>query len=206
MYLETERSTYFRQIEEDAEKYAAVILELKDAIGSFQSKDMSELVRFRQHVERQLVCLTDETQVSFIWTSSAISRAPAKPKPLWSTRRRTACCTAGVSQVRGLPFQEAGGVEDGGRALLQAGRHRLEAPVLEAHRRPRIGAARQIGELLQQGPFTSCTGRMHAPCARHTPTAHAVRCAGAGGTDEDTAHGFDDVDVAACRSKTRWTW
>ncbi|KAL5669261.1 hypothetical protein ACJX0J_021482, partial [Zea mays] len=57
------RSTYFRQIEEDAEKYAAVILELKDAIGSFQSKDMSELVRFRQHVERQLVCLTDETQV-----------------------------------------------------------------------------------------------------------------------------------------------
>lgn len=57
------RSTYFRQIEEDAEKYAAVILELKDAIGSFQSKDMSELVRFRQHVEQQLVCLTDETQV-----------------------------------------------------------------------------------------------------------------------------------------------
>lgn len=183
-----------------------MILELKDAIGSFQSKDMAELVRFRQHVEQQLVCLTDETQVSFIWTSSAISRAPAKPKPLWSTRRRTACCTAGVSQVRGLPFQEAGGVEDGGRALLQAGRHRLEAPVLEAHRRPRIGAARQIGELLQQGPFASCTGRMHAPCARHTPTAHAVRCAGAGGTDEDTAHGFDDVDVAACRSKTRWTW
>jgi len=59
----TKRSAYFRQIEEDAEKHAAAILELKDAIGSFQSKDMDELVRFHQHVEQRLVSLTDETQV-----------------------------------------------------------------------------------------------------------------------------------------------
>jgi hypothetical protein len=58
------RSAYFRQIEEDAEKHAATILELKDAIGSFQSKDMGEVARFLEHVERQLVCLTDETQAS----------------------------------------------------------------------------------------------------------------------------------------------
>jgi hypothetical protein len=68
LYVEigTERSAYFRQIEEDAEKHAAAILEVKDAIGSFQSKDMAELVRFHQHVEQQLVSLTDETQVSFL--------------------------------------------------------------------------------------------------------------------------------------------
>jgi len=74
--IETERSAYFRQIEEDAKKHAAAILEVKDDIGSFQSKDMAELVRFHQHVEQQLVSLTDETQVSFPW-SSAISRASA---------------------------------------------------------------------------------------------------------------------------------
>jgi hypothetical protein len=51
--------------------------------------------------------------------------------------------------------------------------------------------------------LVECMLRARGTC---TPTAHAVRCAGAGGTDEDTAHGFDDVDVAACRSKTRWTW
>ncbi|GJM87177.1 hypothetical protein PR202_ga03105 [Eleusine coracana subsp. coracana] len=51
----TKRSAYFRQIEEDAEKHATTILELKDAIGSFQSKDMAELVKFHQHVEQQLV-------------------------------------------------------------------------------------------------------------------------------------------------------
>ncbi|CAO2047117.1 unnamed protein product [Urochloa humidicola] len=59
----TKRSAYFRQIEEDAENHAAMILELKDAIGSFQTKDMAELVKFLQHVEHQLVCLTDESQV-----------------------------------------------------------------------------------------------------------------------------------------------
>ena len=45
-------------------------------------------------------------------------------------------CVADVGQVRGLPFQEAGGAEDGGRALLQARRRHLEAQMLEAHRWP----------------------------------------------------------------------
>nr|CAB3448258.1 unnamed protein product [Digitaria exilis] len=43
----TKRSAYFRQIEEDAENHATTILELKDAIGSFESKDMAELVLAR---------------------------------------------------------------------------------------------------------------------------------------------------------------
>ncbi|KAL6912294.1 hypothetical protein ACP4OV_001099 [Aristida adscensionis] len=59
----TKRSAYFRQIEEDVETHAATILRLKDAIGSFQPKDMAELARFHRDVERQLACLTDETQV-----------------------------------------------------------------------------------------------------------------------------------------------
>lgn len=85
LHVETERSAYFRQIEEDAEKHAAAILELKDAIGSFQSKDMAELVRFHEHVEQRLVSLTDETQVSKVSSGAQPSavrklcRPPAKP-------------------------------------------------------------------------------------------------------------------------------
>lgn len=67
--LELKRSAYFRQIEEDAENHATAILELKDAIGSFQSKDMAEIVKFHQHVEHQLLCLTDETQVLLFLSS-----------------------------------------------------------------------------------------------------------------------------------------
>uniref|UniRef100_J3LI47 Uncharacterized protein n=1 Tax=Oryza brachyantha TaxID=4533 RepID=J3LI47_ORYBR len=59
----TRRSAYFRQIEEDVVNHATAILELKDAIGAFQSKDMGELARFHHHVEQQLASLTDETQV-----------------------------------------------------------------------------------------------------------------------------------------------
>ncbi|KAF0933482.1 hypothetical protein E2562_018575 [Oryza meyeriana var. granulata] len=59
----TKRSAYFRQIEEDVGTHTTAILELKDAIGAFQSKDMGELARFHHHVEQQLTCLTDETQV-----------------------------------------------------------------------------------------------------------------------------------------------
>ncbi|KAL5211761.1 hypothetical protein ABZP36_022608 [Zizania latifolia] len=59
----TKRSAYFRQIEEDVGNHAKAILELKDAIASFQSKDMDELAKFHQHVEQQLASLADETQV-----------------------------------------------------------------------------------------------------------------------------------------------
>ncbi|KAL6635316.1 hypothetical protein ACP70R_027987 [Stipagrostis hirtigluma subsp. patula] len=54
---------YFRQIGEDVETHAATIHELKEAIAAFQSMDMAELARFHHVVERQLVWLTDETQV-----------------------------------------------------------------------------------------------------------------------------------------------
>uniref|UniRef100_A0A0D9YZU8 Uncharacterized protein n=1 Tax=Oryza glumipatula TaxID=40148 RepID=A0A0D9YZU8_9ORYZ len=42
----TERSAYFRQIEEDVGTHPAAILELRDAVGAFQSMDMGELARF----------------------------------------------------------------------------------------------------------------------------------------------------------------
>ncbi|KAF3337082.1 formin-like protein 14 [Carex littledalei] len=59
----TKRSSYFQQIEEDVEKYAKPILQLKGEISSFQTKDMAELVKFHKHVEKCLECLTDESQV-----------------------------------------------------------------------------------------------------------------------------------------------
>ncbi|XP_038988200.1 uncharacterized protein LOC103709903 isoform X2 [Phoenix dactylifera] len=59
----TKRSAYFQQIEEDAQKYAATIMETKSAINSFRTKDMTELLKFHQHVEQHLGKLTDETQV-----------------------------------------------------------------------------------------------------------------------------------------------
>uniref|UniRef100_A0A0D9YZU7 Uncharacterized protein n=1 Tax=Oryza glumipatula TaxID=40148 RepID=A0A0D9YZU7_9ORYZ len=42
----TKRSAYFRQIEEDVGTHPAAILELRDAVGAFQSMDMGELARF----------------------------------------------------------------------------------------------------------------------------------------------------------------
>ncbi|ERN03348.1 uncharacterized protein At4g04980 [Amborella trichopoda] len=59
----TKRSAYFKQIEEDVEKHATSIIEMKSAIESFQGKDMGQLVKFHQYVELHLEDLTDETQV-----------------------------------------------------------------------------------------------------------------------------------------------
>ncbi|XP_010276729.1 PREDICTED: uncharacterized protein At4g04980-like [Nelumbo nucifera] len=59
----TRRSAYFQQIEEDAQKYATSIIEMKVAINSFQTKDMAELLKFHQYVELHMEDLTDETQV-----------------------------------------------------------------------------------------------------------------------------------------------
>lgn len=58
------RSAYFRQIEEDVEKHSMSIMEMKSAIESFKTKDMLELVNFRQDIEKRLECLADETQVT----------------------------------------------------------------------------------------------------------------------------------------------
>jgi len=129
--LGTGRSAYFRQIEEDAENHAAAILELKDAINSFECRDMAELVRFHQHVEKQLVCLTDETQACShrAQTQSQLFRPRRALLTCW---RLASCAGAGAGEVRGLPYQEAGIAEDDVRALLQAGRHRVEAQGLEA--------------------------------------------------------------------------
>ncbi|XWS18355.1 hypothetical protein CRYUN_Cryun32bG0036700 [Craigia yunnanensis] len=59
----TKRSAYFQQIEEDVEKYAKSITELKTVISTFNTKDMTELLKFHKHVESILENLTDETQV-----------------------------------------------------------------------------------------------------------------------------------------------
>lgn len=57
------RSSYFQQIEEDVQKYAKSIEELKTSIQKFQTKDMKELLEFHSKVESVLEKLTDETQV-----------------------------------------------------------------------------------------------------------------------------------------------
>ena len=58
------RSAYFQQIEEDVQKHAKSIMELKAAISSFQTKDMNEMLKFHKHVESCLEELTDESQVN----------------------------------------------------------------------------------------------------------------------------------------------
>ncbi|KAF8409313.1 hypothetical protein HHK36_005387 [Tetracentron sinense] len=59
----TKRSAYFQQIEEDVQKHATSIMEMKTAINSFQTKDMAELIKFHKYVELHLEDLIDETQV-----------------------------------------------------------------------------------------------------------------------------------------------
>ncbi|XP_073311870.1 uncharacterized protein [Primulina huaijiensis] len=59
----TKRSAYFQQIEEDVKNYEKTIKEVKSAINSFQTSDMTEFLKFHKHVESHLEKLTDETQV-----------------------------------------------------------------------------------------------------------------------------------------------
>nr|GMC83852.1 uncharacterized protein At4g04980 [Ipomoea batatas] len=59
----TKRSAYFQQIQEDVKNHATAIMELKTSITTFQTSDMSELIKFHKHVESHLEKLTDESQV-----------------------------------------------------------------------------------------------------------------------------------------------
>uniref|UniRef100_A0A7N2LQ36 Hydroxyproline-rich glycoprotein family protein n=2 Tax=Quercus lobata TaxID=97700 RepID=A0A7N2LQ36_QUELO len=59
----TKRSAYFQQIEEDVQKYAKSITELRSVISTFKTKDMAELIQFHKNVESILENLTDESQV-----------------------------------------------------------------------------------------------------------------------------------------------
>ncbi|XP_075523155.1 uncharacterized protein LOC142555903 isoform X2 [Primulina tabacum] len=59
----TKRSAYFQKIEEDVKIHAESIKEVKNAISSFQTSDMVELLKFYKYVESHLEKLTDETQV-----------------------------------------------------------------------------------------------------------------------------------------------
>ncbi|XP_060195740.1 uncharacterized protein At4g04980-like [Lycium barbarum] len=59
----TKRSAYHQQIEEDVRVHAKTIKEMKTAITSFQTSDMSELIKFHKTVESHLEKLTDESQV-----------------------------------------------------------------------------------------------------------------------------------------------
>lgn len=58
------RSAYFQQIEEDVQKYAKPITEMKPILSSFQTKDMNELMEFHKKIESVLENLTDESQVN----------------------------------------------------------------------------------------------------------------------------------------------
>ncbi|XP_073030503.1 uncharacterized protein [Primulina eburnea] len=59
----TKRSAYFQQIEEDVKSFEKTIKGVKLAINSFQTSDMTELLKFHKYVESHLEKLTDETQV-----------------------------------------------------------------------------------------------------------------------------------------------
>ncbi|PHT56059.1 hypothetical protein CQW23_04545 [Capsicum baccatum] len=59
----TKRSAYYQQIEEDVKVHAKTIKEMKTAITSFQTSNMSELIKFHKTVESHLEKLTDESQV-----------------------------------------------------------------------------------------------------------------------------------------------
>ncbi|KAL9682535.1 hypothetical protein QQ045_014336 [Rhodiola kirilowii] len=57
------RSAYFQQIEADVKNYANSIMEVKAALISFQSKNMTELTNFHVYVEEHLEKLKIEMQV-----------------------------------------------------------------------------------------------------------------------------------------------
>ncbi|KAI5066848.1 hypothetical protein GOP47_0017376 [Adiantum capillus-veneris] len=59
----TRRSSYFRKIEDDVQKHAASILEIKAGLESFETRDMQKLLRFQESIEVRLEQLTDESQV-----------------------------------------------------------------------------------------------------------------------------------------------
>ncbi|XP_034697654.1 uncharacterized protein At4g04980-like isoform X4 [Vitis riparia] len=59
----TKKSSYFQQIEKDVKKHAKSIMEVKGAITNFQTKDMTELLKFHKYVESHLEDLIDEGQV-----------------------------------------------------------------------------------------------------------------------------------------------
>lgn len=70
------RSAYFQQIEEDVQKYAKSITELRSVISTFKTKDMAELIKFHKNVECILENLTDESQVHIIYRSLLIHSNP----------------------------------------------------------------------------------------------------------------------------------
>eukprot|EP00253_Pinus_taeda_P012990 PITA_12990 len=59
----TRRSSYFQKIQEDVQRFATPIMEMKHAIECFETRNMDELLKFHRYVELHLEELTDETQV-----------------------------------------------------------------------------------------------------------------------------------------------
>eukprot|EP00250_Pteridium_aquilinum_P021412 c25114_g5_i1 orf=700-3336(-) len=59
----TRRSSYFRKIEDDVQKHAASIMEIRSGLESFEARDMQKLLRFHESIEARLEQLTDESQV-----------------------------------------------------------------------------------------------------------------------------------------------
>ncbi|MCO5574933.1 hypothetical protein L7F22_028728 [Adiantum nelumboides] len=59
----TRRSSYFRKIEDDVQRHAASILEIKAGLESFETREMQKLLHFHESIEERLEQLTDESQV-----------------------------------------------------------------------------------------------------------------------------------------------
>lgn len=59
----TKRSAYFRKIEDDVQKHANSILEVKSRLEAFETNDMHKLLKFHESMEARLEQLTDESQV-----------------------------------------------------------------------------------------------------------------------------------------------
>ena len=57
------RSSYFRKIEDDVQKHAECIMEVKSGLESFETRDMQKLLQFHETIEARLEQLTDESQV-----------------------------------------------------------------------------------------------------------------------------------------------
>jgi len=151
------RSAYFQQIEEDVQKHAKAVTELKATISSFKTKDLTELIKFHKHVESILENLTDETQVNiaekvcyFHYSSMSACPVLSISISLWPVFLRI----AGACKIWRFSSEETGSIKDCSCPRLEVEWSSLWTAKLEdtASTRPTSWQGRM---LLQQGNFAS---------------------------------------------------
>ncbi|MCO5592373.1 hypothetical protein L7F22_046375 [Adiantum nelumboides] len=57
------RSSYFKKIEDDVQRHAALFSKIKAGLESFERQEMQKLLRFSENIEEQLEQLTDESRI-----------------------------------------------------------------------------------------------------------------------------------------------